>query len=182
MFKDNDVFLFDEIRKGNKKAFTYIFDNYYEHLCKYIYSYTKNTKQAEDIVQGSMLIIWENRQKIKPEKSVKNYIFKIAYHQFIDNYRKNKKHLNYIEEVKQTSFNHFIEEDDEYIQSKNAILLHEIQNLPPKCKEVFLLNKQRGLKYKEIAEELNISIRTVENHVSKALKKIRSKFKDTQLP
>lgn len=176
MIKNNDVFLLDEIRKGNKKAFAYIFDNYYSHLCNYIYSYTKNAKQAEDIVQDSMLIIWENRQKIKPQKSVKNYIFKIAYHQFIDNYRKDKKHLDYVEEIKQTSFNHFSEKDEEYLESKNAILLREIQNLPPKCKEVFLLNKQSGLKYKEIAEELNISIRTVENHISKAMKLIKKRI------
>ena len=55
----------------------------------------------------------------------------------------------------------------------------EIQNLPPKCREAFLLNKKQGLKYKEVAEELNISVKTVEIHISKALKRIRDKVKES---
>lgn len=177
MFKDNDSYLLKELHQGNKKAYAHLFNSYYTPLCNYVYSYTKNTKQAEDIVQDSLLKIWENRHKIKPQHSVKNYLYKIAYNQFIDNDRKNKKHLNYIDEVKRKSLNNLIEKDDDFLENKKAIILFEVQKLPPKCKEVFLLNKQNGLKYKEIAEELDISIRTVENHISKALKIIRNKIK-----
>ncbi len=171
-----DNFSFKEISKGNDQAFTFLFDSYYDPLCKYIYSLTKDLKQAEDIVQDTMFIVWEKRDKIDTKLSVKNYIYKIAYHQFVDNYRKSKEHLNYLDEVQKSALDYFIEKDDEYINKKNAIVLNEIQNLSPKCKEVFLLNKKHGLKYREVAEELNISIKTVEIHISKALKKIRTRF------
>lgn len=178
LFKKNDESLFEEIKKGNKKAFTFLFDSYYESLCTYIYSLTKDRKQAEDIVQDTMFIIWKSRNKIQSKLSVKNYMYKIAYHQFIDTYRKNKERLNYVDEVKKTALDYFIDKDDDYIKNKNAIVLAEIQNLPPKCREAFLLNKKLGLKYKEVAEELNISIKTVEIHISKALKRIRNKLSE----
>ena len=177
-FKHNDEYLFEEIKKGNKKAFTFLYNNYFESLCTYVFSLTKNRKKAEDIVQDSMFIIWENRSKIQSKLSVKNYIYKIAYHQFINTYRKNKEHLNFVDEVKKSALDYFIEKDDDFLNNRKRIILDEIQKLPPKCREVFLLNKKSGLKYKEVAEELNISVKTVEIHISKALKRLRNKLNE----
>ncbi len=173
---DNES-LFEEIKKGNREAFTYLFDNYYDALYRYIFSFTKDTQQTEDIVQDAMITIWNNRRNINTKQSLKSYLYRIAHNQFIDEYRKNKVRLNYIDEVKKTALDYFIENNDEVITYKKEKLIKEIENLPPKCKEVFLLNKKNGLKYKEVAEELNISIKTVEIHISKALKILRKKFK-----
>ena len=125
-----------------------------------------------------MFIIWENRNKIQSNLSIKNYLYKIAYNKFIDTYRKNKERISYVDEVKKTALDYFIDKEDAYIEKKNAIVFAEIQNLPPKCREAFLLNKKQGSKYKEVAEELNISVKTVEIHISKALKRIRDKLKE----
>ena len=176
VFELNDESLFEEIKKGNKKAYSFLFDTYYTPLCHYIYSLTKDRKQAEDIVQDAMFIIWENRAKIKSNLSVKSYLYKIAYNKFIDTYRKNKERLSYVDEVKKTALDYFIDKEEDFIESKNTVVFAEIQKLPPKCREAFLLNKKHGLKYKEVAEELNISIKTVEIHISKALKRIRAKL------
>lgn len=175
----NEETLYEEIRNGNEKAFAYLFDNYYNNLCRYVFSYTRDFSQAEDIVQGAMITIWDNRKRINSKLSVKNYLYKIVYNKFIDDYRKNKLKLNYLDEVKKSSLDNCVEFDDEYMNIKNEIIQNEIHNLPPKCKEVFILNKKHGLKYKEVAEELNISIKTVEIHISKALKIIRNKFKES---
>ena len=160
-----------------KKAFTTLFDTYYVPLCNYIYSLTKDRQQAEDIVQDTMFIVWESRNNIQSNLSIKNYLYKIAYNKFIDTYRGNKVHLSYVDEVKKTALDYFIDKEEDYISNKNAVVFAEIQNLPPKCREAFLLSKKQGLKYKEVAEELNISVKTVEIHISKALKRIRDKVK-----
>ncbi len=177
-FIDNNEYLLKEIRKGNPRAFNFLFDTYYSPLCNYINTLTKDFELTEDIVQETMLIIWKNRSNIKPQKSIKYYIYKIAYHQYVDYYRKNKKKLDYFNEVKKVALDYFIEKDDAFVNNKKIQVLSEIQKLSPKCREVFLLSKEHGMKYKEIAEELNISIKTVENQISKALKIIKNKFNE----
>ena len=145
LFKLNDESLFEEIKKGNKKAYSFLFDTYYTPLCNYIYSLTKDRKQAEDIVQDAMFIIWENRAKIKSNLSVKSYLYKIAYNKFIDTYRKNKERLSYVDEVKKTALDYFIDKEEDFIESKNTVVFAEIQKLPPKCRQAFLFNKKHGL-------------------------------------
>lgn len=81
-----------------------------------------------------------------------------------------------MDEIKKTALDYFVEEDDDNLKKKHDLIAIEIQNLPPKCREAFLLNKKHGLKYKEVAEELNISVKTVELHISKALKGIKKKL------
>lgn len=172
----NDEILINELKSGNKKAFTFLFKEHYENLCNYIFSLTKNYKQAEDISQNTMFYIWENRVTLNSSKSVKSFIYKIAYHQFINEYRKNKQKLDYFDEIKKLTLTSYFEEESIEPSNKHAIILGEIENLSPKCKEAFLLHKKHGLKYKEVAEELNISIKTVEIHISKALRIIKNKL------
>lgn len=180
VFKNNEN-LAKALQKGNKKAFAFLFDTYYKNLCKYIFGFTKNQKQSEDIVQNAMLSLWNARGTINPQKSVKSYLYKIAYHQFINEYRENKERLNYFGEVKKMALESHLDETDEDLKNRQTLILSEIQKLPPKCREVFLLSKLHGLKYKEIAEELDISIKTVEIHMSKAIRKIREKLKGQSL-
>ncbi len=172
----DDKTLIREINKGNKQAFTFIYHKYYENLCKYIYGYTKNRSKSEDIVQSTMLQLWDKKERINPQKSFKSYIYTIAYHQFVNTYRLEIEKNNFVIEYKKTALSYFIEEDEEVISQKSLLISDAIEDLPPKCKEVFLLNKKHGLKYKEVAKELNISVKTVEIHISKALKKLKEKL------
>jgi RNA polymerase sigma-70 factor (ECF subfamily) len=175
IFKDEKI-LIQEINKGNKKAFTFIYHKYYGDLCKYIYGYTKNRHKAEDVVQSTMLYIWDKKEHLNAEKSFKSYIYQIAYHQFINSYRQEKDKDNFIIEYKHTALSYFIEEKEELISEKSILVKKAIEDLPPKCKEAFLLNKKHGLKYKEVAKELNISVKTVEIHISKAIKRLKEKI------
>lgn len=175
-FSDSAI-LARELKRRNKKAFAHLYNIYYQDLCIYIYGYTKNAIKAEDIVQSTMIKIWENSKNINPKKPIKNYLYKIAYHQFINQYRKEKKHLNYCIELKREALFCFIDDTPETENKKSKLVLEAIENLPPMCKKVFLLNKKHGLKYREISEELNISIKTVEIHISKALKRVKEKLK-----
>ncbi|WP_232517428.1 RNA polymerase sigma factor [Aquimarina sp. AD10] len=134
---------------------------------------SRNKQQAEDIVQNVMLNVWKNKEKLNINTSVKNYLYKSCYNELIDSYKKNKKELSYIERIKKETLDFFVEEDSNYIKNRIRLVNIEIEKLPPKCKEIFILNKIQGFKYREIAEQLDISIKTVETHMSKAMSRIK---------
>ncbi len=146
---------------------------HYNELCAYIYSLSKNRQQAEDVVQNVMLKIWKNKEKLNINTSIKSYLYKSCYYELIDSFKKNKKELNYIEQIKSTVLEVFIEEDNDFVKNQIKKVRDEIDKLPPKCKEVFILNKMQGLKYKEVAEQLGVSIKTVEAQLSKAMIRIK---------
>ncbi|PKV50469.1 RNA polymerase sigma-70 factor (ECF subfamily) [Aquimarina sp. MAR_2010_214] len=146
---------------------------HYNELCSYIYSLSRNKQQAEDVVQNVMLKIWKNKKKLNITTSIKNYLYKACYYELIDTYKKNKKELNYKEQIKKDALHVFVEEDNDIIKNKINRVQAEIEKLPPKCKEVFVLNKIQGFKYKEVAEQLDISVKTVEAQMSKAMSRIK---------
>nr|WP_103070466.1 RNA polymerase sigma-70 factor [Aquimarina sediminis] len=146
---------------------------HYNELCSYIFSLSRNKQQAEDIVQNVMLKIWKNRERLKINTSIKSYLYKSCYYELVDTYKKNKKELNYIEQIQKEALDIFMEEDNDFIKKQIKRIQIEIDKLPPKCKEVFILNKIQGLKYREVAEQLDISVKTVEAQMSKAMVRIK---------
>ncbi len=174
-FKEEKT-LIDELKKGNKQAYNYLFKYYYKPLCIYCKSLTKDYSQAEDIVQNVIVKIWENRKKLKIRTSVKNYLYTSVYHNFVNEYAKNKREESVLEQVRIRVLNTFIEKDDAVIKEKLNLIDKAIDDLPEKNKKVFILNKKEGYSYEEIAEILNISKNTVENHISNALSRIRKQL------
>lgn len=146
---------------------------HYNELCAYIFTLSKDRQQAEDIVQNVMLKIWKNKEKLNITTSVKSYLYKSCYYELIDTFKKNKKELNYIQQVQKETLDVFIEEDEDFVTTQINRVQVEIDKLPPKCKEIFLLNKIQGFKYREVAEQLDISIKTVEAQMSKAMSRIK---------
>lgn len=146
---------------------------HYNELCSYVFTLSRDKLLAEDIVQNVMLKIWKNREKLNITTSVKNYLYKSCYNELIDTYKKNKKEFNYIQQVQKEALDVFIEEDEDFVASQINRVQVEIDKLPPKCKEIFLLNKIQGFKYREVAEQLDISVKTVEAQMSKAMSRIK---------
>ena len=176
-YNDNDV-LIECLKKGDEKAYAYLIDTYHYKLCVYANSLTKNIYNAEDIVQNVFAKTWEQRSQLKSNHSIKNFLYKLVYNEFIDQYRKNQS-LFTLEKTYFDALNAIVHEDDS--ESFNRVLTvvkKEIQNLPAKCKEVFILSKQEGLTNIEIAEHLDISVKTVEAQITKAFSILRSTFKD----
>lgn len=177
----NDQQLIKDLVDGNSLAFRYLFDIYYSPLCGYVTNFTSDPDLAEDIVQNSLLIIWRKRKKLHITISLKSYLYKICYNEYIDYYRKNKKIREHLEKLKYEEIERLkenMEADPEIINLKKEKLRKAIKNLPEKCREVFLLNKYEGLTYAEIAEELGISLKTVENHLGNALKRLRKELRE----
>lgn len=174
-YSDED--LMNEIRAGNMIAFDEIYRRYSKKLYRFSFSILKSHEEAENITQDVFLNLWTNRVRIEKGNSVKYYIFTISYNSAISIIRKRAKETKFIEYYK-TLQNPVNEPVDLQYQYKELIekLNNIILELPERQREVYTLHKIEGLKYSEIAEKLNISTNTIENHMSRALKTIKEKL------
>jgi RNA polymerase sigma-70 factor (family 1) len=170
----NDIDLIKSLKKGDEFGYTHLIKTYHHKLCVYALSLTNNDDSAEDIVQNVFMSIWRNRGKLKEEFVLKSYLYKSVYNEFIDQYRKQKTVVT-LEKKYIDALTYIVEEEDEKsLERLMKIVKKEIENLPPKCKQIFLLSKEEGLTNIEIAEHLNVSIKSVEAHITKAFKILRS--------
>lgn len=174
----NNKILIEYLRKGHEGAFAYLMDTYHKKLCVYAKSLCRDIYVAEDIVQNIFLSVWVRRRKLKDAYSIQSYLYQSVYNEFINQHRK-KATLITLEKEYIKTLNIILEgEDTSELSRLIALVKQEIQELPPKCKEIFVMGKQEGMTYAEIAEHLNISFRTVENQMSKAFAIIREKVGD----
>jgi RNA polymerase sigma-70 factor (ECF subfamily) len=153
-------------------------NTYHDKLCVYARGLTKDHYTAQDIVQNVFLRVWEQRKKLNSSLNLNNFLYKSIYNEFIDHYRKIKL-LTPLEEEHIKQLNTIVSEQKaSEIDRLVELVKQEIENLPPKCKSVFTMGKLEGLTYVEIAEHQQVSIRTVEMHMSRAFEIIRKKIGD----
>ena len=177
----NDSQLALLLKSDDKKVFNHIFKQHYKPLLAYVVTFTGNKNRAKDIVQNSFIILWNKRKTLSDDSTLKSYLFTVAHNLYITQYRKKATQIKFFDELKYNALNERVTEDDTIAKERINKLLDLIDELPPKCKEILLLNKQEGLKYAEISETLNISIKTVESQMRIAFKKIRRGFKKEEL-
>ncbi|MCB0445339.1 MAG: RNA polymerase sigma-70 factor [Gelidibacter sp.] len=176
-FKDI-VYLVNALKKGDANAYGFLMDTYYQKLCVYATSLTHDPNAAEDIVQNVFVKIWKKREKLKTEFSIQSFLYKSVYNEFIDHYRKQKMVFPLEKKYIDALMSVVEEEDATSLDCLINIVKKEIQNLPPKCKETFLLSKEEGLTNIEIAEYKKISLKTVEAHITKAFSILKDKIGD----
>ncbi|MGS2761865.1 RNA polymerase sigma factor [Sinomicrobium sp. M5D2P9] len=169
------------LKKDDKAAFGYLFRCYYDRLVAYITTYTHDKIQSEDIVQQAFINLWEDRMKLDPERSPKNYLYTIARNRYIDSVKKEKKYSKLLDELWEKALRERITEDSEQLERRAERIKKVMESLPPKCREIVRLNKMEGIKYKDIAVQMDISIKTVESQMRIAFQKIREAFKDDHL-
>lgn len=140
----------------------------------------KDEAVSEDIVQEVIFKYLQKESSISIQVKLSTYLNRAVTNQAIDYLRKEKKVVNLpIEDLQIAEEETVKTEEQEYLERRVKLALAE---LPDKCKEVFIMAKIQDMKYKEIAEELGISIKTVENQMGKAFKMLREKLKDTGKP
>ncbi len=162
-----------KIKVSDASAFKTIFELYHEGIFNFAHYKLGNVEAAEDIVQEVFIKLWENRHQIKEGRSLKSYLYTIA----------NNLALNYIRHNKVViKFQQTLNEESSSQESPHSSLekkeLHEkllagIAALPEKARLVFMMSRMEQLSYREIAERLDISIKTVESHIGNALKALR---------
>jgi RNA polymerase sigma-70 factor (ECF subfamily) len=165
--------LVESLKKGDEKAYVYLVKTYHKVLFVYTLSLTNDHHQSEDIVQTVFLKTWKFRNKLNPDYSIKSFLYKTTYNEFINQYHRTRA-LSVLEKVYVEGLKETIDEDNaEILERKIARVAEGIKNLPRKCKETFLLSKKEGLTNIEIAQYLNVSIKTVEGQISKAYNLLR---------
>jgi len=170
----------------NELNYREIYQKYYPRLILFAIAYVSVEEDAENIVQDVFLMIWENRNNLKI-KDISSYLFALTKHCCIDHLRRE----SYIERGKQLMQERYKMEFQTMLNSlavldpifssdtdKYQIIFSAIDSLPPKCREIFIKNKIDKKSYKEIADELKISVRTVENQISNALRKLRNQLRN----
>lgn len=176
IFSKNNAILIQALKSGNTDAYTFLVDEYHQKLCVYAFNLSHDHSNAEDIVQNVFVRVWQKRDNLKDDISLQSFLYKLVYNEFIDLYRKKKSAIalekKYIEALDLVISDH---DDNSVLERLISLVKDEIQNLPPKCKQTFLLSKQEGLTNIEIADYLNVSIKTVEAQITKAFSIIRKK-------
>lgn len=154
--------------------FEQLFKSHYEDLCRFAYQYVYEKEIAEDLVQNVFLNIWKIRHKWHPKGTVKSYLYKAVHNQ-----AKNHSQRKIIQKIWEEEVAHAPEQGVETPEKKfqreeiQKVYKNALDGLPKRCRLIFTLCKDNGLKYKEIAEMLNISIKTVETQMGRALKKLQ---------
>ena len=171
-YENNSNFI-THLIDGDETAYVYLVKTYHTPLINYALSLTNDLDMAKDVVQEVFLLVWKDRKKLGHVFALKSYLYKITYHQFINQYRKNNAITN-LEQAFLEALNETIDDANSgLLEQKIAIVSENITRLPKRCKETFLLSKKEGLTNIEIAEYLNISIKTVEGHIAKAYSLLR---------
>ena len=173
---DND-FLLSAVQRGDQKAFDTLFRRYYPMLCAYGHRFVE-LEDAEEIVEDSLLWIWENRETLVIESSLNSYLFKMVYRRALNK-------LAHIDAT-QRADTRFYEEMQEMLQDTDYYQMEELAKriedavaaLPESYREAFVMHRFRDMSYKEIAETLGVSPKTIDYRIQQALKQLRVDLKD----
>lgn len=173
---DND-FLLSAVQRGGQKAFDTLFRRYYPMLCAYGHRFVE-LEDAEEIVEDSLLWIWENRETLVIESSLNSYLFKMVYRRALNK-------LAHIDAT-QRADTRFYEEMQEMLQDTDYYQIEELAKriedavaaLPESYREAFVMHRFRDMSYKEIAETLGVSPKTIDYRIQQALKQLRVDLKD----
>jgi RNA polymerase sigma-70 factor (ECF subfamily) len=178
MLDDNsDRQLVSRLKLGDKKAFEEIFRKYREKIYYFAIRYYNSAEDAENVVQDVFIKLWDERENVKEELSLNNYIYTIAKNHLFNIQRKKineKAYRNYIVEHLVQTPN--LENEMIYADLKESID-KIIDELPAQRKRVFVMGNLEGLSNKEVASALNLSVRTIEVHKSLALQALKKAFK-----
>ncbi|MCK0132146.1 RNA polymerase sigma-70 factor [Flavobacteriaceae bacterium F08102] len=175
--------IISRLRNGEVVAYETLFRLYYSKLLHLAKNYLVYKEDAEHIVQNIFLKLWEQKEKFEHVTNVNNYLYSMCKNACLDQLKHEKIKAKYAEQISnKTAINRaFILDEAASLLLENELesqIYKSIELLPSKCKKVFMKSRIEGLNHKEIADELGISKKTVENHITKALGHMRLQLKE----
>lgn len=172
---DKEIVLLDRICKRDQGGLEALYKTYYTRLYILAFRYVKNQEQAEEIVNDIFLKIWQEAARLTISQSLSHYLSRSIVNASLNHINKEKKEISRQDKYI-SDFNESEEEGDEALLLEEQLLKLEkaLDQLPPQCKKVMMMSKFEKLKQQEIADTLNISIKTVKNHLTQGYEKIRS--------
>jgi RNA polymerase sigma-70 factor, ECF subfamily len=172
----NDRALLARLRQGDQTAFDSIFRQWYEPVVRSANRVLRDVGIAEELAQDVFLELWRRRESLAADSSVAGYLMQAVRNRALNHLRHlavQKKSVVYVEALSEPA-----EQADAHVQTNElqAALTHAISDLPPRTREVFVMSRERGLRYSEIAEQLGVSVKAVEANMSRALRILRERL------
>lgn len=166
------------VKEGNTDAFTEIYNRYVLSLVNTAYKPLQSLAKAQDIVQEIFISLYLKKDTLEFSVSLKSYLYKALKFKVLNelrsmNIRENYRKSYVFSEICKNDFANNLE-----LQELNLKIERTVNQLPPKCKDVFMMSRNEDCSYKQISCSLNISVSTVEKHMVKALKVIRGKMEE----
>lgn len=164
-----------KIQRGDISSFEALFHQYYGGLCGYAESLVGKKEIAEEVVQDVFFNIWKNRETLRIRQSLQSYLYRAAYNNSMMYLRKMRRE-HFMEDISGPEPRLDEPDPSQRIQFNevSSLITQTLDGLPERTREIFRLNRQEGLKYREIAKKLSISEKTVEANMGKALKALRN--------
>jgi len=165
------------LKQGSEKVFEKVFKDHFKSLHSYAYTFLKDDELAEEVVQNVFCRIWEKREQLKTDGSIKAYLYRAVHNECL-NYLKHQKvkasfQVYYAREMEQSEDNL----SKKVIANELEKQIHKaMSELPQQCRIIFQMSRFEQLKYQQIADQMGLSIRTIENQMGKALKLMRIKL------
>jgi len=151
-----------------------LFRDHFTGLCQFALGYVKNEETAKELVQDAFVMLWEKRNTIDLSKSVKSYLSTTVRNKSLNYLRDHKKFSNNLLALENLTYEAMYDQPDKLVESEIRDQISDaIEELPEKCRVIFMLSRYQNLKYQQIADKLNISVKTVETQMSKALQHMR---------
>ena len=182
----DDKQLLEEFRNNNIEVFEAFFKAQQPYMVAYANKFLDNWETARDIVQEIFISLWENKDKIEIHSTLKAYLFSATKNQCLNNFKHKlveQKHTNKtLDEFRRLEYAYYSENDEPYLILQHKELDKKIEQiinaLPEQCRLTFELSRYQGMKSKEIANKMDISVRTVETQIYRALKALKLSLKD----
>jgi RNA polymerase sigma-70 factor (ECF subfamily) len=179
LVRENERIIVERLREGDIESFEIIYNDYFELLYLFSRKYLRNDAEAEELIQQVFLKVWEKRESINPDLSFKAFIFKTVLNDVYNHIRK-KRYEKITSNIYHESLPNYNESTQESIFYRNLKEKIDklINNLPPKRREIFMLSRKSGLSNDDIADALDLSVRTVENQIHRALNYLKKNLKE----
>lgn len=171
---NEELFILQQMIAGDEHALKYFFDTYYDDLCNFANTYLHDETLSEDIVQEIFIHFWENRASLQLISSVKAYLYTASKNRSLNQLRNQKNQHRIIDELADKADSTTLD-SNRYLEAAELrqLIQKAIESLPPQCRRVYELSRDAALSHQEIASQLGISMKTVENQITIAIRKIR---------
>lgn len=183
--ENKELIKFIHFKKGNEAAFEYFFHKFYNHIVGFCVQFIYNENDAKELAQEAFLNLWTQREKIKTVNGISSFLYTYSKSKCLNIIRHRKvkeKYINQTLNKKEAQLNTEILESLQFdsltITELEDLIFNSVEELPKKTKEIFRKKRIDQKKNQEIADEMNISIKTVEVHFSKAIKVLKTKLSD----
>lgn len=175
----NDILLIKSLEKREKVVFDYIFNYYYSSLCAFAKQYLNDKSRAEDLVQDFFIVLWIEAPQLQIDTSLKSYFFSSIKNRCLDVQKHHKVTEKYKESLLFSAKNEDDTADHYFAESELRLAIdRSLTKMPPRCREIFELSRNKGYSNQEISDQLGISKRTVELQITNSLKILRKELSE----